>query len=147
MLEPDFEGRDELRVQSRSATAKQILEDGTMRLECDKVTPAPGQYRVPMEATGMGSDGLPINVLLHIDRDGFLAMLKIIYYGGSGNEGNEPPPCAEDLTLVPPIPGKRARASGASHNEELLHRARNPVSPSRNCAEVSPRFLSGRSAG
>ena len=35
LLEPEFPGRDELRHQLNSVTAKQVFEDGTLDLQCD----------------------------------------------------------------------------------------------------------------
>src|SRR6266849_10395523 len=83
LLEPEFQGRDELRSQLISVTAKQIEEDGTLRLQCGPSPPAPVKYSAPMEATCTDADGMTIAVLLHVDKDGFMHMLEIIKYDGS----------------------------------------------------------------
>ena len=59
LLEHDFPGRDELRTQLRSATARQILDDGTLELRCESSVKAPVRHRVPTEGTCRDTDGEP----------------------------------------------------------------------------------------
>src|SRR5206468_856533 len=49
LLEADFSGRDELRTQLDSLTAKQIEEDGTLSLRCGSGRPSPRKYKLPFE--------------------------------------------------------------------------------------------------
>jgi hypothetical protein len=69
LLEPEFRGRDELRLQLDSVTARQLHEDGTLKLRCDPGSPSPGKYNVPMEATWRDTDGGEGCVMLHL-KDG-----------------------------------------------------------------------------
>ena len=97
LLEPNFEGRDELRSQLSSVTARQVAEDGTLVLRSRSGPPAPVKYRLVMEGTFTDADGMAIGVLLHADKDGFMNMLEIIKYCGSPIIN---PPTAQDL-IVP----------------------------------------------
>ena len=99
LLEPRFQGRDELRLQLRSVSAKLIRADGTLSLQCGSGRPAPTKYRVAMVATCADADGIDISVLLHIDRAGFMHMLEIIKYDGSPIIN---PPIASSLILIDP---------------------------------------------
>lgn len=99
LLEPEFQGRDEMRSQLISVTGKQIEEDGTLLLQCGQSLPAPVKYAVPMEATCTDADGGSIAILLHVDRDGFMHMLEIIKYDGSPIIN---PPTASVLALIDP---------------------------------------------
>ena len=99
LLGPQFQGRDELRSQLSSLTAKQIAEDGTLSLRCGSGPPAPTKYRLAMEGVCRDADGMTIAVLLHVDKDGFMHMLEIIKYDGSPIMT---PPNARDLALIDP---------------------------------------------
>src|SRR5580700_163999 len=66
LLEPKFPGRDELRHQLKSVSAKQIFEDGTLVLQCDASPPAPVKCRVATEGECVDADGGRICVLLHV---------------------------------------------------------------------------------
>jgi len=96
LLEPEFPGRDELRQQLNSVTAKQILEDGTLDLQCDPTYPAPVKCRVPVEGQCPDADGVPIGVVLHVVH-GFMNELEIVKYDGSEIRN---PPSAHDLVLT-----------------------------------------------
>ena len=99
LLELDFQGRDELRSQLSSVTAKQVHEDGTLLLRCSSGLPAPTKYAVAMEATCADVDGMSIGVLLHVNRDGFMNMLEIIKYNSTSIIKS---PTADDLVLTEP---------------------------------------------
>jgi len=96
LLEPEFPGRDELRQQLNSVTAKQIFEDGTLALKCDSTHPAPVKCRVPVEAQGEDADGVLISVALHVVH-GFMNELEIV----KGDESKIlRPPSPRDLVLI-----------------------------------------------
>ena len=99
LLEPEFPGRDELRKQLNSVTAKQLHEDGTLDLQCGSGPPARTKYLMPMEGYCEDADGMTISVLLHVDKDGFMNMLEIIKYDNSPIIN---PPAARDLVLLDP---------------------------------------------
>jgi hypothetical protein len=94
LLEVDFPGRDELRVQMGSLTGKQIEKDGTLRLRCASGPPAPTKYAPAMEGVCTDADGAMIAVMLHVNKDGFMSMLEILKYDGSSIIN---PPSARDL--------------------------------------------------
>jgi len=75
LLEGQFPCRDELRSQLSTVTAKQVIEDGTLLLQCGPSPPFPGKRRVVVEAECKDADGQQIDVLLHVDRQGFMHML------------------------------------------------------------------------
>ena len=77
LLEVEFPGRDELRVQLGSVTAKQIIGDGTLELRCDSGPSAPC-FSLVAEGECIDADGRKINVMLHVDRRGFMWMLEIL---------------------------------------------------------------------
>jgi hypothetical protein len=83
LLEVDFPGCDELRIQLNSLRAKQIVEDGTLRLQCDSGPPAPTKYRLVTEGTCKDADGMTIAVLLHVGTDRLMSMLEILKYDGT----------------------------------------------------------------
>jgi hypothetical protein len=66
LLDPEFAGRDELRRQLDVVTACQILDDGTLALQCGPCLPAPVKRRVPTEGECRDADGGVIQVLLHV---------------------------------------------------------------------------------
>ena len=98
LLEPEFPGRDELRSQLNSVTAKQILEDGTLGLQCDPTHPASVKCRVPTEGWHPDAGGVNIHVLLHVVH-GLMNELEI--YKDDGSEILNPP-SARDLVLFTP---------------------------------------------
>jgi hypothetical protein len=107
LLEAEFPGRDELRTQLDSLTAKQIEEDGTLSLRCDSGSPSPGKYAVAMEGMCKDADGGDMSVMLHLNHQGFMSMLEIIKYGPSPIIS---PPSARDLVLL--LPEDRGRKPG-----------------------------------
>jgi hypothetical protein len=98
LLEASFPGRDELRTQLSSVTAKQIEDDGTLKLRCDSGVPSP-KRGLAWEGMWKDADGGDGTVMLHVDRNGFMHMLEIIKYGFTPIIN---PPCAGDLLFLQP---------------------------------------------
>jgi hypothetical protein len=94
LFEAEFPGRDELRAQMSSLTAKQIIEDGTLSLRCGSGPPAPTKSRLVTEGICTDADGGTIAILLHVGKDGFMSMLEILKYDGSPIVN---PPSAREL--------------------------------------------------
>ncbi|MGA7218152.1 MAG: hypothetical protein WBX38_07555 [Candidatus Sulfotelmatobacter sp.] len=110
LLEVDFPGRDELRTQLASIKAKQIEEDGTLRLLCDSGLPSSGKFALVSEGACKDGDGGDVSVMLHLNKDGFMTMLEIIKYGPAPIIT---PPSADDLVvLMPERRGDRAGGPG-----------------------------------
>lgn len=109
LLEADFPGRDELRTQLDSLTAKQIDQDGTLSLRCGSGRPSPRKYKLPFEGICKDADGGTISILLHADKDGFLSMLEIIKDDGSPIIN---PPTARDMENLLPVCGGRREGQG-----------------------------------
>jgi hypothetical protein len=107
LLEADFPGRDELRTQVGSVTAKQIEQDGTLSLRCDSGLPSPRKQTLVAEAWCKDADGGDMSVMLHVNKDGFMNMLEIIKYDFSSIIR---PPTAHDLILL--LPEDRGQKSG-----------------------------------
>jgi hypothetical protein len=106
LLDSAIHGRDELRTQLNHIKAMQIEEDGTLRLQCDGGTPAPGKYAPVSDAMSKDGDGGDIAVILHLGTGGFMSMLEIIKYNGSQIVR---PPSAKDLVLLwPEHPGHKS---------------------------------------
>lgn len=105
LLTAAVHGSDELRTQLNHVKGKQIEEDGTLRLQCDGGTPAPGKYAPVAEGTYKDADGADIAVILHLGKGGFMSMLEIIKDDGSPIIK---PPSAQDLVLLmPESPGQK----------------------------------------
>ena len=91
-----FDGRDELLKQIKSATARLIVEHhdnyGSIELRVADPTPANVKYLVvPTEGRYLDDDGVPVWVLLHVNREGVLRQLEVCR--------------ADGLPLIsPPIP-------------------------------------------
>ena len=81
-----FVGRDQLREQLESTTARLILvhQDnyGSIELHVSKGPPSNGRYRVPVEGQYLDNDGIPVWLLLHINREGFMCELEIVRADG-----------------------------------------------------------------
>ncbi len=82
LLEHDeFGGRSELRAQLNSTTARLIVEHednyGSIELRVAEPIPANVRYRVPVHAEYLDEDGIPMWVLLHVDRAGVMRELEI----------------------------------------------------------------------
>lgn len=99
LLVAAIEGRDELRTQLSHVKGKQILEDGTLSLQCDGGTGSPGKFALVAEAQYKDADGADIAVMLHLRKGGFMKMLEIIRYDGAPIIN---PPTAENLVLLMP---------------------------------------------
>jgi hypothetical protein len=97
LLEAEFQGHDELRMQIDSVTAKQVLPDGTLRLQCASGPPAPTKYAIAMEGTYTDADGGAVAILLHVDTAGFMRMLEILKHNGSPIIE---PPVADSVTVL-----------------------------------------------
>ena len=102
LLEVEFPGRDELRAQLGSVTAKQIEDDGTLILRCVSGPPSRKKHTLATEGTCKDADGMTVSVMLHIDKDGFMNMLEIYKYDFSPIIN---PPSARDLMLLLPEDG------------------------------------------
>ena len=83
LLEPEFEGRDELRSQLAGITAQELHDDGTLKLRCTSGSPNPTNRLFITEGMCSDADGNDISVLLHADRAGFMCMLEILKYDPS----------------------------------------------------------------
>jgi hypothetical protein len=89
------QGRKELRTQLSYVKARQIEDDGTLRLQCAGGTPS--TYYTPVaEGTCKDADGSDIAVILHLGKSGFMSMLEVIKYDGSLVLN---PPTAEHLVI------------------------------------------------
>ena len=90
-----FVGRDQLRQQLEATTARLILEYqdnyGSIELHVSNGPPSSGRYRVPVEGRYVDDDGIPVWLLLHINREGFMCELEIVRADGK-------------LLISPPIP-------------------------------------------
>src|SRR5262249_31183883 len=106
LLEPEFPGRDELRAQLGSLTAKPAGADGTLILRCGSGPPAATRSRLGSGAMWRDVDGGQISVLLHVNKEGLLHMLEIIKYDGSPIVR---PPSARDLVILPAETGGEKR--------------------------------------
>jgi hypothetical protein len=105
LLDAAIHGRDELRSQLNHVKARQVIEDGTLDLQCDGGIPAPGKYAPVAEGMSKDADGSDIAVILHLRKGGFMSMLEIIKYNGSPIIK---PPTAQDLVLLmPESPGHK----------------------------------------
>jgi hypothetical protein len=82
LLAHEFPGRDALRRQLPSLTARQILKDGTIELRYEGDGLADTDIGCPSEGTCKDSDGGVIAVLLHV-KNGRMRMLEIVKYDGS----------------------------------------------------------------
>jgi hypothetical protein len=96
LLEVEFQGRGELRIQLDFVTAKQICADGTLDLECGCCPPAPVKWSTPVEGSCPDSDGGTIFVMLFVI-NGFIDKLEIIKCGK--DQEIVTPPAANNLTV------------------------------------------------
>jgi len=81
-----FEGRDQLREQLEWTTARPIAEYrdnyGSIELHVSDGPPSSGRRRVPVEGEYRDDDGIPVWLLLHVSREGFLRELEIVRADG-----------------------------------------------------------------
>jgi hypothetical protein len=81
-----FDGRNQLREQLESTTARLILayQDnyGSIELHVSNGPPSSGRKRVPVEGQYLDDDGIPVWLLLHINREGFMCELEIVRADG-----------------------------------------------------------------
>jgi hypothetical protein len=76
LLDQEFPGRDELRVQLGAVVGRTTDEDGGLSLRCSAKSPAPVSCRVPTEVRCVDQDGVHINVALHVV-EGFMNEIEI----------------------------------------------------------------------
>ena len=105
LLDAATHGRDKLRTQLNHVKAQQILEDGTLRLQCNGGTGAPGRSALVAEATYKDADGADVAVILHLKKGGFMSMLEIIRYDGLPI--THPPSAQKLVLLMPESPGQK----------------------------------------
>lgn len=81
LVDAEFPGRDELRQQAVTAMVSRDCRDcPTFELEVDHRCPKASVKRtVPIEAEGRDSDGMAVQILLHVV-DGYLSELEIFRY-------------------------------------------------------------------
>jgi len=81
-----FDGRDQLREQLEWTTARLILEHqdnyGSIELHVSNGPSSNGLYRVPVEGQYFDDDKIPVWLLLHINRQGFMCELEIVRADG-----------------------------------------------------------------
>jgi len=82
LLEPNFPGSIELRVQLSSVKAKVIDEDGGLALQSVDGPEAPVRWRVPTEGECKDSDGGNVHILLHV-LNGRMCELELYREDGS----------------------------------------------------------------
>jgi hypothetical protein len=86
LLNHQFNGRDQLLEQLESTTARLIVEHqdnyGSIELHVSNGPPSSGRYRVPVEGQYFDDDGIPVWLLLHINREGFMCELEIVRADG-----------------------------------------------------------------
>ena len=82
----EFDGRDQLRQQLESTTARLILEHqdnyGSIELHVSTGPPSTGRYRVPVEGQYLDDDGIPVWLLVHINPEGSMCELEIVRADG-----------------------------------------------------------------
>jgi hypothetical protein len=98
LLDREFPGRDELRLQLDSVVAQQVYDDGTLALRVPSGEPAAVKGRVPTEGSCPDVDDVRIHVLLHVV-NGMMDELEIFKEDGSDIVRS---PTADALVLVPP---------------------------------------------
>jgi hypothetical protein len=81
-----FDGRDQLREQLESTMARLVLaykdNYGSIELRVSNGPPSSGRRRVPVEGEYRDEDGIPVWLLLHINREGFMCELEIVRADG-----------------------------------------------------------------
>jgi len=85
LLSKDFPGKDQLKNQINGCLASDTGDDdnyGSIYLFPDRKSVAHVERRVPVDGLVKDSDGIPINILLHVE-DGFLHELEITKLNGA----------------------------------------------------------------
>lgn len=100
LLEPEFPGNRELRMQLDVVKAATIDEDGGLALQCDEGCPrAKVRASVPTEAEYRDSDGVPVHILLHV-AEGVMNELEVFKEERTPILRREPEP--SELALFTP---------------------------------------------
>ena len=77
LLDNDFGGRDELRMQWRSALVRTVSPSGSFAIRPSAgEPPSPAKFGVPVEGESPDEEGGGVHALLHI-RDGYLEELEV----------------------------------------------------------------------
>lgn len=97
LLHLEFPGRDELLSQLDHLAAKQVLEDGTLLLKCSAGAPALAARGLAAEGKYKDLDGLDVDVLLHVNQEGYMHMLEIVK---AGPDPVIEPPRARNLVIT-----------------------------------------------
>ena len=82
LLDHEFPGRDALRVQLSSVTARQIDENGSLELRYGGDSLTDTDFGCPTEGTCTDTDGGKIAVLLHV-KNGRMRLLELFKQDGS----------------------------------------------------------------
>jgi hypothetical protein len=82
LLDHEFPGRDALRAQLSSVTARQIDENGSLELRYDGDSLTDTDFGCPTEGTCTDTDGGRIAVLLHV-KNGRIRLLEVVKEDGS----------------------------------------------------------------
>jgi len=86
LLEHRFDGQDQLREQLKSTTARLILEYhdnyGSIELSVSNGPPASCRKRVPVEGQFLDDDGIPVWLILHVNREGFMCEFEVVRADG-----------------------------------------------------------------
>ena len=86
MLELPFEGRDELRRQSKHALVREIADAGdhagSIEFKVEGDSRAFVRWSVPVEGRGRDSDGAEVDFLLHL-KAGIIDTLEVVKADGS----------------------------------------------------------------
>ena len=98
LLEQEFTGRDELRIQLEYASVCEMDRNGSLLLHIDRGPDAPVKYRIANEGWYPDLDGVMIHVMLHVSSG---RMLKLEIYKDDGST-IERHPSAILLQLLPP---------------------------------------------
>jgi hypothetical protein len=82
LLSTEFPGREEIQNQLLNAQVRTIDENGSLEIRGTGTQSAPVVNRVPVEAEGKDTDGVPVYALLHVV-DGNVAELELYKADGS----------------------------------------------------------------